>query len=95
MSGTAYAILIVTLWNVITFIIYGADKRKAIKGKRRISENTLLLCAFLMGGIGALLGMGVFRHKTRHWKFKICIPLAVLLNIAVIVLVWINCGANI
>ena len=48
-----------------------------------------------MGGTGALLGMGVFRHKTRHWKFKICVPLAVLLNAAVIVLMRINCGANI
>lgn len=95
MSGTTYAILIVTLWNTVTFIIYGVDKRKAIKGKRRISENALLLCAFLMGGIGALLGMGVFRHKTRHWKFKIYVPLAVLLNVAVIVLAWINYGANV
>ena len=95
MSATTYAILIVTVWNAITFIIYGVDKRKAIKGKWRISENTLLLCTFLMGGTGALFGMGVFRHKTRHWKFKICVPLAVLLNATVIVLARINCGADI
>ena len=46
MSATTYAILIVTVLNAITFIIYGVDKRKAIKGKWRISENAMLLCAF-------------------------------------------------
>lgn len=49
-----------TLWNLIVFIVYGMDKHKAKKNKWRISENTLIVCAFLMGGLGALLGIGVF-----------------------------------
>jgi uncharacterized membrane protein YsdA (DUF1294 family) len=75
------AIIAVAVWNIITFTLYGADKRKARKNHRRISETTLILCAFLMGGAGAILGMKVFRHKTKHWKFKILVPLALLLNI--------------
>ncbi|MCL2421071.1 MAG: DUF1294 domain-containing protein [Defluviitaleaceae bacterium] len=73
------------LWNIITFAMYGIDKRKAKKNKWRISEATLIACAFLMGGVGALLGMNVFRHKTQHLKFKLLVPLAVLVNIGLVV----------
>lgn len=81
-----YFYLGLIIWNLITFLLYGVDKRKAIKHKRRISEKTLILTAFLMGGIGCLFGMGVFRHKTKHLKFKILIPLAVILNISILIL---------
>lgn len=74
----------IILWNLVIFTLYGVDKRKAIHGKRRVSEKMLLLCAFMMGGIGALLGMNFFKHKTKHWKFKICLPLAAILNIGVV-----------
>jgi len=78
-----YAVLgLLLLWNIIVFMIYGADKSKAKKNKRRISERTLLVSAFLMGGIGAFLGMIVLRHKTKHIRFKILLPLAAILNIA-------------
>lgn len=75
----------IALWNIITFSMFGLDKRKAVKKRRRISEKTLITCAFLMGGLGALAGMLVFRHKTRHWKFRVLVPVALVLNIAVIV----------
>lgn len=65
--------------------MYGADKRKAKHGKWRVSENALLISAILMGGIGAFLGMHVFRHKTKHLKFTIGIPMAILFNIAIVV----------
>jgi len=65
--------------------MYAVDKSRAKNNKWRISEATLITVAFLMGGIGALLGMHVLRHKTQHVKFKICVPLAVVINIAVIV----------
>ena len=76
------AICVLLVWNLVVFIFYGADKRKAQKGRWRISEGTLIVCAFLLGGIGALLGMSIFRHKTRRWKFRILVPLAVLANAA-------------
>ena len=75
----------IALWNIITFALYAIDKRKAAKNKWRISEATLILCAFLMGGIGAMLGMSILRHKTQHLKFKLLIPISVVLNIAIVV----------
>ncbi|MDR2166898.1 MAG: DUF1294 domain-containing protein [Clostridiales bacterium] len=71
-----------TLWNLINFALYGIDKSRAKAGKWRISESALIVCAFLMGGIGAFLGMRVFRHKTGHLKFRLMIPIAIILNIA-------------
>ena len=80
-----YIIATLAIWNIITFTLYGIDKRRARKSKWRISEATLIACAFLMGGLGALLGMSVFRHKTQHLKFKLLIPLAVLINVGFVV----------
>ncbi len=77
-------IIILIIWNLITFAMYGIDKWRAIKGRWRISEKTLILSAFLMGGVGALTGMRVFHHKTKHNKFAILIPIAVVFNFAVI-----------
>ena len=75
------AIAALIVWNVIVLALYGADKRKARKGKWRTSEATLIVCAFLMGGVGALLAMSLFRHKTKHLKFRLLVPLAVVVNI--------------
>jgi len=75
----------IALWNIITFALYAADKRRAAKKQWRISEATLIACAFLMGGIGAMLGMNLLRHKTHHVKFKLLVPIAVVLNIAIVV----------
>ena len=82
---TIWLFCILAFWNTIVFALYGADKRRSIRGAWRIKESTLLLCAFLLGSLGALLGMRVFRHKTKHVKFRILVPLALLFNIAVIV----------
>ena len=70
--------------SCVTFALYGVDKRRAKRGKWRISEKTLLLSALLMGGPGAMLGMRMFRHKTRHLRFRILVPLFTLINIALI-----------
>ena len=83
----AYVVVAVVAWNVTTFALYGIDKRRSKKGKWRISEATLIACAFLMGGVGALLGMSVFRHKTKHLKFKMLVPLAIIINIGAAALV--------
>ncbi len=79
-------IIIFIIWNIIVFAMYGIDKNKSQKRKRRISEKTLILSAFFMGGTGALLGMRIFRHKTKHWEFKIGVPLLLLLNVTIIVI---------
>ena len=68
--------------NLLTFLIYGIDKWKAKKDKWRIPEATLLMLAALGGSVGALLGMSVFHHKTKHKKFVIGLPLILLAQIA-------------
>lgn len=77
-----YYILII--WNLFVFAFYGVDKQKARGNKHRIKESTLILFAFLMGALGAIIGMKIFRHKTRKTKFKFLVPLALILNIAII-----------
>lgn len=72
--------------NLVTFIVYAYDKHIARqnKGKRRVPERTLLLLSFLGGCFGALFGMFLCRHKTKHARFLILVPLSVLLWIAAI-----------
>ena len=75
-------LLVLVGLNLLAFALYGIDKRKAKRGAWRISEATLLLIAALGGSIGALLGMELFRHKTRHVKFRVLVPLFLILHIA-------------
>lgn len=72
--------------NVITFIMFGADKARAVKGRWRISEAALILAALLGGSIGALAGMRIFHHKTKHRKFTIGIPVILALQIILMVI---------
>ncbi|MCD8367467.1 MAG: DUF1294 domain-containing protein [Clostridiales bacterium] len=74
--------------NVVTFFLYGLDKSKARRGAWRISERTLLTAAFVGGCVGALLGMRVFHHKTRHRSFQILVPLSCVLWVVILVLLW-------
>lgn len=71
MKWFLYYLLIV---NIVTWILYGVDKRKAIKGAWRIPEKTLILSAVIGGSVGALAGMMMFRHKTRKAKFMVGVP---------------------
>lgn len=75
-------LIVIALWNVIVFAVYGADKYKAIHGSWRISELALILMSFLLGGIGGFCGMRIWHHKTRHWKFRILVPLSLAVSIA-------------
>lgn len=84
--------LIFLVWNFAVFILYGADKRRAKNGGQRIRERTLLAAAFLFGGIGAWLGMCLFRHKTRHKSFVLTVPFAALIQLALIIFVILRCG---
>lgn len=70
------------LVNLIAFTVYGADKRRARKDRRRVPEKTLFLLAIIGGSLGAFLGMRLFRHKTRHWYFVWGIPAIMTLQIA-------------
>lgn len=75
--------------NLITFAVYGADKRRARRGAWRVPEKTLFLLPLLGGSVGALLGMRVFRHKTKHWYFVWGVPAILLAQLALAV--WLLC----
>ena len=77
--------------NVLLFVLFGADKAAARRGHRRIRETTLLALAVLGGSIGALLGMGVFHHKTRKSAFSIGIPVIFLAQLALACLLLRGC----
>ena len=79
-------IIYLTAINVITFIMFGADKARAAKGRWRISESALILAALLGGSTGALAGMRIFHHKTKHRKFTIGIPVILALQIILMVI---------
>ena len=66
-----YFILYLVVINVVAFAMMGIDKRRAIQHKWRIPEAHLFLSAVLGGGLGAILGMRCFHHKTKHWYFVI------------------------
>ena len=70
--------------NIITFAVFGTDKKKAIDGKFRISELTLFMLSLLGGSFGGLVAMHVFHHKTRKWYFKFGVPLIFLAWVALI-----------
>ena len=75
--------------NLVAFLMMGSDKRRAKKdGARRISEKALFLSALLGGSAGAILGMRLFRHKTKHWYFVWGMPAILLLQLALGVWVW-------
>ncbi len=69
-----FVLIYLALVNVAGFALMHADKKKAVKGKWRIRERTLLWTAALGGSLGALAGMQLFRHKTRHPAFFLGIP---------------------
>lgn len=64
-----YVLLIYAVLSLFALVLYYRDKRKAKKGRRRTPESVLLGIAFFGGSVGALCGMSLFRHKTRHWYF--------------------------
>ena len=76
--------------NAAAFCLYGIDKRKAMKNRWRIPEATLLGIAFIGGSIGAWVGMQTFRHKTKHWNFKILVPLFFIMQVAGILYISMN-----
>ena len=87
-GGWTVLLVWLTVINLLTFIVYGADKRRARKGKWRVPEKTLFLLPLLGGSIGALLGMWVFHHKTKHWYFVWGIPAILLAQIALAVWIY-------
>ena len=81
-SAILYSYLIFI--NILAFLLMGLDKQKARRRKWRIPERTLFLSALLGGSLGAIFGMQLFRHKTKHAAFVIGMPCILAAQIAVL-----------
>lgn len=82
-------LVIIAAMSVIAFILYGADKSRAKRGKWRIKESVLLGVGFFGGAVGALLAMKLFRHKTKHWYFTVINLIGLILQIALFVFLFV------
>ncbi len=78
-------VIYLILINLITFLAMYIDKRKAKKGKRRIPEKTLFILVGLGGGIGGILGMYLFRHKTKKTRFVIGFSAILIFEVLVVI----------
>ena len=74
----------IVLMNLVGFFIMGIDKQRARKRAFRIPEATLFMIAIIGGSIGSIVGMHVFRHKTRHWYFLFGLPAILILQIILV-----------
>ena len=74
------------IMSLLTFAMYGWDKHLAVYNKTRIPEFILMLFAFLGGAFGALCGMILFKHKTLHKMFLICVPIFLVLQLTTVIL---------
>ena len=93
--GSPWSVLAVWLViiNVVTFLVFGLDKWKAKRKVRseqvrRVPEKTLFLLAALGGGLGALIGMRVWHHKTLHRSFRYGIPAILLVEAVGLFYLW-------
>lgn len=78
-------VIYIILINIIAFLAMYIDKRKAKKGKRRIPEKTLFILVGLGGGIGGILAMYLFRHKTKKTRFVIGFPAILIFEVLVVI----------
>ncbi len=82
-------LLYLAIINLVAFIMYWRDKRKAKKNVWRTPEATLIGVAAIGGSIGALASMYIFRHKTQHAKFKYGVPAILIVQIALAVALYV------
>lgn len=76
--------------NFCALFVYGYDKYMAVMHKRRTPEKFLLTAAVIGGSLGALAGMLIFRHKTLHKKFTVCVPLMLFIHIILLLVLYNN-----
>lgn len=81
---TGYLILI----NAVSFFLMLSDKRKAVKNRWRIPESTFVALAVFGGSIGVIAGMHAFRHKTKHLKFTLLMPVILALQVVLVIVIF-------
>lgn len=89
MEKLFYASLIIyAVMTFVTIVLYRNDKQKAIKGKYRTKEKTLLLSSFLFGSLGGLISLYYLRHKNKHFWFIVVNWVSLILHIAIIIFLY-------
>lgn len=78
------AVAVVVIMNIVSFALMGHDKRCARQGKWRVPEKALFLVTACFGGLGGVLGMKVFHHKTQHWYFGLFFPVMLVMQIVLL-----------
>jgi uncharacterized membrane protein YsdA (DUF1294 family) len=81
-------IIVLVVINLIAFILYGVDKHRAKNHQWRISEKTLIGIAVIGGSIGAILGMYIFHHKTKHWYFRYGLPVILIVQVVLVLVLY-------
>ena len=79
-------VMYLVIINVLGFILMHVDKKQAKKRRhaRRIPELVLLIISVLGGSIGIMAGMEIFRHKTKHKRFFLGIPITLLIQVCLV-----------
>lgn len=80
-----FLLMYLLIINAAGFLLMRSDKRRAKKERWRIPESTLLSVAAIGGSVGALIGMYTFRHKTKHSRFTVGIPMILALQVVVLI----------
>ena len=88
MKVLQYILIYLGILNLTGFVLMGIDKLKAKMHSFRIPEAALFLVAAFGGSIGSLLGMAVFRHKTKHLSFLIGMPVILVIQIALVIVLY-------
>ncbi|QHQ61213.1 DUF1294 domain-containing protein [Anaerocolumna sedimenticola] len=78
-------IVYLTVINLAGFLVMGIDKQKAKKNQWRIKEKTLFTFAIIGGSVGSILGMFLFHHKTKHYRFMIGMPAILIIQVILII----------
>lgn len=94
LSVQTFLIGYVIIINVIGFLLMGIDKLKARRRGFRIPEATLFIIAIIGGSIGSILGMYIFRHKTRHRTFTIGMPAILIVQIIFVLVLIFKVGVK-
>ncbi len=87
MNVVLWLVIYLVVVNLLGFAMMGIDKARARKRAWRIPEAHLMIVALIGGSVGSILGMWMFRHKTKHWYFAYGLPVILILQVAIVVAV--------
>lgn len=87
-SSIRFLLVCAAVVNLAGFVLMYVDKVRARRHAFRIPEATLFIVALFGGSIGSLMGMYLFRHKTKKWYFRLGMPAILLLQITALILLW-------